>query len=693
METIVDNLKNTKKILGVLMMTIIVVLFIFFLRPIKAQDAREEALRNPSEMKAGQSWTCLNVPQNWKGDVEPPAVASLTGTGVCKANTKCYLVMAKFVSVPSVNRHGDEVNKWTGEMIYTTGTLEGDMTLFGKDNRSLFSEKMRLTRGGLASNSKEKIATGLFDVNAYEVEEAENDVAPGGVDVGFEVEGGVIHDMYSFYIAGANEEMGTGGGEIEEEVEDVDGNDNSQKLDSITIPTPVPPTVNVFEGEEKCVLISWDPYGYVFDSVSMEPIEDVVVTLFQKKDQADGSTSFDGKYKVVTPSGDNPAMTDIFGKYNILVNQSDYYYFDISAAGHDFVADSGYDKAKHAEIYGEKEENVLVFEKGTDPFFEKEGEPRRVDIPLKPKASPYVREKIGYIFEPASQTIEKNDGTYIKYDGQVDFPHAIIPFYHNDVPLKLKNGREVIAESNRLGLWSIEIKLDDLPDEVSRDTIIIKEPFKNPNLFPKAQSANPFLKFANKALSYLVGEVKAAETDTEGKKEYELNSIPRYLEGYAYDKNGNALPKAQVEIRLKMNDKLAHSTKSDDSGFFTIYKNNLPPLPYYIKIIPANWGAPIILSTNEFIKSNRTYLESQKINILTGEKEGQPIVDAATDKLREPNPKEKGSSRSTGVNKTTNQGNTQTAGKIALFVFILIVLMLAIVAVFIYILKRKNVTG
>jgi len=168
-------------------------------------------------------------------------------------------------------------------------------------------------------------------------------------------------------------------------------------------------------------------------------------------------------------------------------------------------------------------------------------------------------------------------------------------------------------------------------------------------------------------------------------KNLTFDPILRHLEGYAYDEKGQVIPKAKVEIRYTMNDKLFYMTTADDSGFFTIYKNNLPPLEYYLEFVDPVTQVKTKQTTSQFVKNNQSYIDSEKINLMAVSKNNQPIINPATGELNK-------IVKNTGQspqNKPTSVGKNPLGTKFLMIIFILVVLFISTIGMIFYIRRNK----
>lgn len=111
--------------------------------------------------------------------------------------------------------------------------------------------------------------------------------------------------------------------------------------------------------------------------------------------------------------------------------------------------------------------------------------------------------------------------------------------------------------------------------------------------------------------------------------ERSFDPIPRYLEGYAYDKNGKIMPFATVRVVLDISEVVYYETKADVQAFFSIGPRFLPILPYHLAYNPANAvptpGNTIKVTVPEFIKKNKEHLMNNVIDPMKGTKNGGAV--------------------------------------------------------------------
>jgi len=180
-------------------------------------------------------------------------------------------------------------------------------------------------------------------------------------------------------------------------------------------------------------------------------------------------------------------------------------------------------------------------------------------------------------------------------------------------------------------------------------------------------------------------------TSMSGKTVIKFEPILDYVEGFSYDDSSQVVPKAKVNVRITANNKIFYSTTADDSGFFTIYPKNLPPYEFYLEVVDPATGKALKQTTSEFVEINRSYLETEKIDLIKGTKYSQKVVDPVTGELnkidKNYNPEPQNNQEAT-TNSSAKAGfNPATL----LIVGVIILLVVVTVGLAFYIKKSKSV--
>lgn len=338
-----------------------------------------------------------------------------------------------------------------------------------------------------------------------------------------------------------------------------------------------------FENSEnsikKCTSIYWDPYGRVFDSISLEPISNIQIRIL---------TEIYPNEKLATVIGKNPVFTKEDGVFNFLTEPG-YYYLRLSNIPftHSFK-DTPNLNPLYKEIYGKNynakksiyKPDEVIAEIIDTPEEKKRGYPfpEERDIPLDPgNNKPYVAP---IIHMDIVQVLDSIDGGYVIFKGKASHPYPIVVLKDNKEKVIYK--KEFYDEKARYGFWSLEFKKEVVPT----DTSIKIELQKNKKYF----------KYDN---DIKISNVKIFEP------------ILSYIEGYTKDSFGKIIPNALVKIRLLMNNRIYYQTYSDNNGYFKITSDKLPPFSYYLEINGQR------MTTSDFVRLNQDYINKNKIKLMS----------------------------------------------------------------------------
>lgn len=284
-----------------------------------------------------------------------------------------------------------------------------------------------------------------------------------------------------------------------------------------------------FEGATgDCASILWDPYGKVFDSVSLEPLLGATINLLNQNKTL---------YKQLGIQ--NPQITSVDGEYSYYVSNGTYY-LSPSKINYRFPLiqsdiNSNYTKA-YSDIYFSQEsfiENNEIVHK---------------DIPLFPLSKPY--ESAPSIVEYGTLRIPETSA--LRIEGKVSHPLTVVKFTQQGQSLA-----QVSADKS--GFFSV-----DIPDQSINNNSPIKTQLIKVDLRTNKQTAA--------INSSLVVEPILSE-----------------LKGYVYDNNNLVIPHAQVNLRLRMSDAIYYSSEADANGYFEIPAAQIPIFSYYLEYVnPVN---------------------------------------------------------------------------------------------------------
>jgi len=409
-----------------------------------------------------------------------------------------------------------------------------------------------------------------------------------------------------------------------------------------------------FEGAlGKCAAITWDPYGIVFDSQSLEPVAGIQVTLMKKRDN--------GQYTIAAgddaPSILNPITTVEDGQYEIYVPDG-IYRLDLKSSNFIFP-----NKAKlnpnYSKVYSDIYRGEDIIEKG---------ETIHRDVPIDSKTTPHRAPVKIIAYAPL---FDKGTNTMI-IQGKVSHPLTKVNVYGKK-PLEDKQDTYVRTRlltsftADKVGEFDFRYQMNKL----QQNELIGDIEFVKPDYLGKQSETAVVIK--NDTLT--------------------VEPILNHIEGYAYDQNGKPIPNAKVGVYLELSSEPAYETIADTNGFYRISSEYLPPMIYKIKYSGPNGTTSV--STSKFIAQNAKYLKTQGENLFVFKNnKGRTLTVAERVKFtgeNEPTPPSSISTSSTNQsgNKAVTQGSTQLASSLLPVVIILVLIGLGGVAAIVYFMKKK----
>jgi hypothetical protein len=327
--------------------------------------------------------------------------------------------------------------------------------------------------------------------------------------------------------------------------------------------------------QDGCQLIH-DPFGRVFDSLTLEPLSGVDVTLTKKMT--------DGSYKTVTQSDvsaspqigsiTNPQKTIADGIFSFYVPDGTY---RLSAQKSGYAFPAGTMNYAASDFYMNLYQGEDIVQKGKI---------EQRDIPMQPldeaQSIAYARQNPITVIDHF-ETLDKERNTYT-LEGRVSHPRASVIIYAQ-VPNKRKPGtmvrtRELArTEADPYGQFKILIDTSNLKSgEIIGELEAKKKPV--PNLQGAIEEKNPVSAFIQFVTSFIQVEADERAADT---TVIQLNPILNYIEGYAVTEGGQIIPGATVGVYLQSSNRPMYETTADESGFFRIYSEYLPSIPYELR--------------------------------------------------------------------------------------------------------------
>jgi|GEM_PF-2593850 len=336
--------------------------------------------------------------------------------------------------------------------------------------------------------------------------------------------------------------------------------------------------------KQDCREITWDPYGRVFDSQSLEPIPDVKVRLL--------SSIFPNEVLAFATSG-NPTTTSDDGVFNFVVKPGTYYLRLANIPTIYTFSSTPNLNQKYKQIYKKFVDSTSSIYIPDQPIDEIINTPEEIaknrpdleerDIALDPGLNPPLVYPIKHM--ELSQILE---GDTIIYRGKATHPYPLLTI-KDEYGNTYVNKKEFTDDQARYGFWALSLKANQLPI----NTALIPILYKNPKYFSTGN-----------------------ETTVIDKNTPRFEPILRTIEGYAKNGQGDILPNAQINVKLSSTRSIYSKTLADSSGYFFLNSIQLPPLPYYLEFIPQDTKTAIIKTTSSFVKDNEAYLKENKINLM-----------------------------------------------------------------------------
>ena len=422
------------------------------------------------------------------------------------------------------------------------------------------------------------------------------------------------------------------------------------------------------DSQSDCISLSWDPYGRVFDSKTLEPIKDTSVTLLKKRD--------DGLFTMMTPDdllgGNilNPQLTKEDGGFSFVVPDGTYK-LAASNSNYVFPEQTINLQSNYLKIYTD------IYPGWTDGEIVQQGIIQHRDIPLG-QVSVAVPETTAKVME---YFYDLNKSTSIvTVNGRVSHPLAKVKAYSlKPDPFTQENIRfRLLPETvsaDKLGNFILKVDQSKFePTESFGEITVEKVNLTQPGLVEKIKQW---------LYGFVAGKVSA---QTLIASSIRLEPIPNHLEGYAFDAVGNVLPNSTVSIYLSFSNKPTYQTKTNNQGYYQISSEFLPSMPYRITYTTST-GQVVKTSTSKFIAQNNDTITASniKINQFT-DKQGKVIT-----------PKVEAVASGT-ANQPVNEpeksffGTPFSATTLALILTIVVLLVLLAVTAIVVFMKKKRET-
>lgn len=402
-----------------------------------------------------------------------------------------------------------------------------------------------------------------------------------------------------------------------------------------------------FETEPaKCIPLSWDPAGRLFDAVTLEPIPDGSVMLYKQ---------VNGTYQdaSITEQGiANPYLLSYDGGFNFIVSDG-IYKLTPKVTNYTFPASASTTiSANYTKIYSE----LYPVETGEEIL--QQGKLQHRDVPMVPNSAAGYHFKLQVL--SLFQDLNKISGSVV-LQGRVSHPFTLIKVFSliPDGNGGMTRGKLVFTgQADKMGVYNVSVSQEGL----ARDEIIGDVVFEKIDL--------------TKDLTQQTVTLETSEP-------IRINPILNYIEGIAYSPAGDPIKNGKVEVRSSLVGARYATTNTDENGSFKLESRYLPSSPYVLRYITSA-GVTNDTTTTKYIQQNTKLLNEKKIDpksfvgptpaggknseFFTGEKVG---VASASDT-------------------TSSTSPSSSLNALLLMVIVIVLLGASAGILYIYIQKRKN---
>jgi len=538
------------------------------------------------QMNTGLRFVCLDA--QWCKDAAcPSGKQHVHRTALSSTTTK---------AVTSSKTYVTECVDVDGEVICTTGNRALDIELFGPADVTGMSEaekdqwdhlKLLQSKAGYSLNLEPSYGIYHFDpaTNQYVQKDLNN---PQGLVVQSDGQGNIIPMEWQSYTQILrmrkfmmwNKIQGSNNIPLEGE---------GQKQADLRF---------IFRSSS-CAGNAYDPYGKVFDMNTLEPIPGVDVTL----KQYDIATNNEVEITIANPNV-RPYKTSSTGQFSFLVVDGNYALVPIqSEYVHAMTTDAALLPINTSRIYSD-----LYY--ADSPVIRQRGVIQHRDIVMKAKNG------TGNTFplKILDQNTQESNGKLI-YEGFISHPFALLnvevctPTAGGCVQSKEFNHRNGGPDKN--GKFKITLDQSTLLNGQNYKMKFVKQDLTTATLTQTRPSIDGAVAWVQSMVQKLVGIVHAQETTA---VERVVNPIPLYLEGYAYDNEGNIMPNATVGVYVSFSEAPIYSMTADNNGYFRITSEFIPATEYSLRFTSnAEKENVSYQSTSQFLANNNEFIEAEKI--------------------------------------------------------------------------------
>lgn len=373
------------------------------------------------------------------------------------------------------------------------------------------------------------------------------------------------------------------------------GSVGGQQQGTVAFPTPTQTQAT------QCKTGSWDPYGRVFDTVSLEPIPAAAVSLEQRKPDGTFDAGFASQNNLHII---NPFESGLSGKFSFFVINGDYQ-LRPSKSGYVHPV-----KAFRSTFLPLASQMYSDFYFNDSPAIQERGSIVHVDIPMQPIDGVGKSYDLVIFSEEFTPTISGK----VTYSGMVSHPFAklVIEICSEKTGTAICNPHNIFDVTtggpNKEGAFSITLDQTILQAGEYFQRSFIKA-LSNPP--PQTRSV------IDTILAFIIKPVQAQEfTGGEAQPVAKIQPLPTYLEGYAYDLKGNILQNAQIQLYISTTSIPIYTSQSDANGFFRIGSEHIPRELYTVKYVSTE-GVITPITTSQLLAQNEEFIAAEEVDIYT----------------------------------------------------------------------------
>ena len=419
-------------------------------------------------------------------------------------------------------------------------------------------------------------------------------------------------------------------------IEGTSGSDPSNKVGQLGFPAGTP----------ECSFEDYDPFGQVFDRVTMQPVEGVKVALYR-----------DVRVNVADPTNSNYILFNNFAvdklidlgvldaqytlpssyQPSVSTNSMGYYNFVVPPGMYKVVVDRNLQNYSGSIEYPIP--TLLIASSILDVQAKELGTIAKVTIDgviqdLYPHVYEVEESPVGKVFLPPideGTTPERRDvsirgmspaaATIVSFQRDVTIQgHWILkgrtnkPFGTVSAKKKEQGNQWSIIRSttaDKNGRFNMTILSQEIP-EVVQEWRLFAEANQLVPVLPAAPEANVGLMGLIEKVLKVFQSTVHAQTINEG-----VVMKPRlaYLDGIAYDTFGKPLPNTTVTVVSDRIGSVTYVTTTDTEGKYFVPSDKLPSGDYAIYYTMGNSSRAIKVDSTEFYRQNKDYLVMQNIDV------------------------------------------------------------------------------